>query len=87
MLEMKGHPEKVKFVGKIEAAAWAIALKQSDGEDVPTDLFNALDVAIMNHPTYKADAKKEAINDGVGRAWKPAPPKPASPTPTPAPKR
>lgn len=86
MLELGGHPEKVTFTGKIESAAWAIALKQSDGEEASTKLFNALDVAIMNHPTYKADAKKEAINDGVGRTWKPAPTA-QKPAQTPSPKR
>ncbi len=73
MMELGGHPEKVTFKEKIESVAWKIALLQADGEVVPTRLYNELDVAIMNNPTYKASAKKAAINDGVGRSWKPAP--------------
>lgn len=78
MMEKGGKPEKVKFTEKIETAAWNIALKQADGLDVPTDFYNALDLAILASPTYKADAKKAVTNDGVGRAWKlqPGPPPP-----------
>lgn len=70
MIEMGGKPEAVSFTQEIEKAAWAIALVQAEGETVSTKLYNALDVAIMKHPEYKADAKKYAVNDGVGRKWK-----------------
>lgn len=79
MLEKGGKPEKVTFTQAIETAAWNIALKQADGVDVPRNLYNALDVAILKSPTYAADAKKAAVNDGVGKTWKLTPPKPVRP--------
>jgi hypothetical protein len=73
MMEKGGKPEKVTFIQAIETAAWNIALKQAEGVDVPRNLYNALDVAILKSPTYAADAKKAVVNDGVGKTWKPAP--------------
>jgi hypothetical protein len=82
MVELKGDPTKVTVSATIEKEAWDIAMLLHNGKKVPKESYNALLLAIENHPEYKADAKKAAENDGVGRAWKlpkaPPTPKPAA---------